>query len=57
MGAYQTYVYQCKYCGRRETRSANAGKPQTGGGCPAREPSKTQNGINKPHVWQVVEKR
>ena len=52
-----TNVYQCKYCGRTETRPASMGKPQTGGGCPARPPSNTQHGINKPHVWTLIEKR
>lgn len=52
-----TNVYQCKYCGRTETRPASLGKPQTGGGCPARESSSTQHGINKPHVWTLIEKR
>ena len=46
--------YMCSWCGKRELRSANAGRPSPGN-CP-RKP-KDRNGKLKPHTWIIINKR
>ena len=45
--------YMCTWCGKRELRSANAGRPSPGN-C-SRKP-KTRNGKPRPHTW-IINKR
>lgn len=48
MPTYHFIEYQCRYCGRKESRGINAGRPQ-----PGKCPRKTGD---KPHSWVINRK-
>ena len=45
---YKFIEYMCSYCGRKETRSVNAGRPKPG--------TCSRKGPNKPHSWRTNRK-
>ena len=45
--------YMCRWCGRKEVRPENMGKPMPGT-CPKR--AKTRDGKSMPHSWTVNRK-
>lgn len=48
MSTYKHIEYMCSYCGRKEIRGVNAGRPK-----PGKCPRKTNN---QPHSWRINRK-
>lgn len=40
--------YMCSYCGRKERKTVNSGKPQPG---TCTKKGKTRDGRTQPHTW------
>ena len=40
--------YMCSYCGRKERKTVNSGKPQPG---TCTKKGKTRDGRTRPHTW------
>lgn len=45
--------YMCSYCGIKQTKAANAGRPMPG---TCSKKGKTRDGKSKPHSWVVNRK-
>lgn len=50
---YKHIEYMCSYCGMKQVKRINAGKPMPGN-CPRK--TKTKEGKMRPHTWTVNRK-